>query len=174
MAGTLEQQFEWSGLLEIAREHTADGKEQAEGGREAESEQPGPIAHPPIGRQLLIEEASYDFHAAVVRKIDGDRTLLQVGWDNMAARIERNGYIPRNVEWSALIGRPWGEIREALLEKGQAGVLRRCNAPFAGVLTMKERQELFERTKARLGERARDPDPAGEEWEQAPEAAGHG
>jgi hypothetical protein len=50
-------------------------------------------------------------------------------------------------EWINILKKPWAEIKTALLEKSEAGQRLRQNNPFCGVLSNKERWNIYRRFK---------------------------
>ena len=91
--------------------------------------------HSEIDRRSLVRAR------LVVAKIDAQPELVEVGVQNLERWIRQAGDRPNqcNVEWLNLIRtKPWGELRNILLEESDEGQRIRSSQPFAGLLTDEE------------------------------------
>ena len=81
----------------------------------------------------------------LAKKIDADRTLLQVGLDNIERWAKLHGGLPRaHEEWRNLIeGEPWEKLRDMLIEESDEGQRLRSSSPFAGIVTPAERERIL-------------------------------
>jgi hypothetical protein len=93
-----------------------------------------------------IEARSLALHAAIVRKIERDPSLLEVAHRNLNRwRAQSSGESPAWVaEWRELLRRPWLELAAILTELSEYGARVRQSSPFAGVLTEAERVRVYE------------------------------
>ena len=53
--------------------------------------------------------------------------------------------VPAIVEWLGLLQREWPEIRAELLDPGERGRRLRQSSPFCGILSPRERWEIYRR-----------------------------
>jgi hypothetical protein len=91
-----------------------------------------------------IEERSLAMARAIVAKIDADPA--KTGLEKAKATCKRwfeQCPAPVNHEWMEIITRPWGEIREILLDDSEEGRRLRQSDPFAGILTPQERWAIY-------------------------------
>ena len=95
--------------------------------------------HPAIDRMGLA------YARILAKKIDTDRTLLQVGLDNIERWAKLHGDLPRaHEEWRNLIeGEPWEKLRDMLIEESDEGQRLRSSSPFAGIVTPAERERIL-------------------------------
>ena len=95
--------------------------------------------HPAIDRMGLA------YARIQAKKIDADRTLLQVGLDNIERWAELYGDLPHaHEEWRNLIvGEPWESLRDILIEESDEGQRLRSSSPFAGIVTPAERERIL-------------------------------
>ena len=93
-----------------------------------------------------IDQRSLMLARAVVEAIDRDpaRSGLE------RARLTCGRWLlqspsPAVAEWSLILKREWWEIRTFLLDPGEAGRRLRQSNPFCGVLSPRERWEIYRR-----------------------------
>jgi len=91
-----------------------------------------------------IDQRSLAMARAIVEKIDRDP--VQAGLAKARATCERwlkarSSSAVR--EWRGILGRPWEQIREVLLDGSEEGRRLRQSDPFCGILTPKERWEIY-------------------------------
>ena len=90
-------------------------------------------------------EADFSRKFSLAKKIDANRTLLQVGLDNIERWAKLHGDLPRaHEEWRNLIeGEPWEKLRDMLIEESDEGQRLRSSSPFAGIVTPAERERIL-------------------------------
>jgi hypothetical protein len=79
----------------------------------------------------------------IVAKIDADPG--REGLDHVLRVCERwveRGNVPA-MEWLEILRRPWPEIRAILLDDSEESQRLRQNDPFCGILTPRERWEIY-------------------------------
>ena len=99
-----------------------------------------PAGHPEIDRKV------FELTKIAVAKIDREPSLVQIGLDNIERWTrQKGGYLPLcHAEWKTLIEtRPWGELRELLLEDSDEGQRLRSSHPFKGLVTATERETIY-------------------------------
>jgi len=77
-----------------------------------------------------------------------DRDPSQAGLSRArrtCARWLRDAPAPAIAEWCGILERDWPEIRETLLDPGEKGRRLRQSSPFCGILSPRERWELYRR-----------------------------
>ena len=84
----------------------------------------------------------------IVAKIDADphREGLEHAREVCGRWIDR-GNIPAR-EWMEILRRPWLEIRAILLDDSEESRRLRQNDPFCGILTPRERWEIYREAAA--------------------------
>jgi len=93
-----------------------------------------------------IDQRSLALARAVVDAIDRDpaRSGLERA-RKTCGRWLLQSPSPAVNEWSLILTREWGEIRTSLLDPGEAGRRLRQSNPFCGVLSPRERWEIYRR-----------------------------
>ena len=92
-----------------------------------------------------IDQRSLEMARAIVAKIDADPT--RAGFERAKRTCRRwveMGNIPAK-EWLTLLEKSWSEVREILLDESDEGQRLRQNDPFCGILTPRERWEIYKR-----------------------------
>lgn len=93
-----------------------------------------------------IDQRSLALARAVVSVIDRDleRKGLRKARENCSRwyRVDRS---PAIAEWLAILKQDWPQIRKVLLDKGEEGRRLRQNSPFCGVLSPRERWDIYRR-----------------------------
>lgn len=99
-----------------------------------------------------IDRRSLEMARRIVAKIDADPA--RAGFER-AKRVCRRwaemGNIPAR-EWLPLLERPWEDVRRILLDESEEGQRLRQNDPFCGILTPRERWEIYREAAAREAE----------------------
>lgn len=97
-----------------------------------------------------LDARSLALHCAIVRKIERDPNLLEVGRRNLAAwEARRNEPLPRSLQdWKRLLRMPWPELAAAMTGIDERSVALRQSSPFAGVLTAAERKRIYDAFRA--------------------------
>jgi hypothetical protein len=91
-----------------------------------------------------IDARSLSMAQAVVRKIDNDpaqRGLAKAR--SVCARWASKGDVPGVAEWSRILELPWSDIRMRLLDESEEGQRLRQNSPFCGILSPRERADIY-------------------------------
>ena len=91
-----------------------------------------------------IDQRSLALARAVVEKIERDPARR--GLEKARAtcrRWFRERPAPVVSEWLGILGRPWEEIRAALLDDSEEGQRLRQSDPFCGILTPQERWAIY-------------------------------
>ncbi len=93
-----------------------------------------------------IDKRSLVLAQAVADRIDRDpqREGLRLARENCAHWLERNAS-PAIIEWQLLLGQEWESVRRVLLDKGELGQRLRQSSPFCGILTPRERWDIYRR-----------------------------
>lgn len=93
----------------------------------------------------LIERRSLALHDAVATKLESEPSLLTLARANLA-RWCASGGTPVLFEWLGLLDSlSVPELASLLRSSDERATRLRQSSPFAGVLSMRERQEIFER-----------------------------
>lgn len=80
----------------------------------------------------------------IVARIDADPTKMGLARARATAQRWYSQSPNRSVhEWLELLNLPWDELRPLLLDEGDEGQRLRSSAPFCGVLSQRERLDLF-------------------------------
>lgn len=94
----------------------------------------------------LIDERSLALARAIVEAIDRDPA--RAGLERARATCERwslQGPAPAVTEWTRILEREWEAIRALLLDPGEEGRRLRQSSPFCGILSPRERWEIYRR-----------------------------
>ena len=85
----------------------------------------------------------------IVAKIDADpqRRGLEHA-KSVCRRWVEQGRRPA-IEWLAILARPWGEVRQILLDDSEEGRRLRQTDPFCGILTPTERWDVYREASRR-------------------------
>jgi hypothetical protein len=93
-----------------------------------------------------IDRRSLVLAQAVVDAIDRDPSLNGLSRARRTcARWQRQTPSPAIAEWLVILKRDWEEIRPILLDPGEEGRRLRQSNPFCGVLSPRERWEIYRR-----------------------------
>jgi hypothetical protein len=93
-----------------------------------------------------IDQRSLALARAVVAAIDRDPT--RAGLERARStcrRWTRYNPSPAVAEWRRILEREWGAIRSLLLDPGEEGCRLRQSNPFCGVLSPRQRWEIYRR-----------------------------
>ncbi len=88
-----------------------------------------------------IDRRSLEMARRIVAKVDDDPRHLEHARGVCARWVER-GNVPAR-EWAEILRRPWPEIRAILLNDSEESRRLRQNDPFCGILTPRERWEIY-------------------------------
>ena len=94
-----------------------------------------------------IDRRSLEMARTIVAKIDRDpcRDGLRHARDVCRRWVEK-GNIPAR-EWLPLLEQPWEHVREILLDETEEGQRLRQNDPFCGILTPRERWDIYRKAQ---------------------------
>jgi hypothetical protein len=91
-----------------------------------------------------IDLRSLAMARAIVGKIDRDPT--RAGLAKARATCQRwveQHPLPALSEWLEILARPWDEVKRVLLDESESGQRLRQSDPFSGILTPRERWEIY-------------------------------
>jgi hypothetical protein len=91
-----------------------------------------------------IDERSLAMARAIVAKLDQDpaRTGLSKARAT-CIRWHQKRPLPAIEEWLGILDLPWEQVREVLLDESEEGQRLRQSDPFCGILTPRERWEIY-------------------------------
>jgi hypothetical protein len=91
-----------------------------------------------------IDQRSLAMHRAIAAKLIAQPGLLAIAHDNLARWLPGSGHSrPYLDAWREILTGPVEEIARVIVEDGERMTALRQNSPFAGVLTPKERWEIY-------------------------------
>jgi hypothetical protein len=98
----------------------------------------------------ILDARSLAMHCRIARKIDGNRALLGIPRRNLKRWREiKSGPLPEYLdEWQQILDRPWPEVAAFITGLSDEAVRLRQSSPFAGVLTPKERKQVYDAFRA--------------------------
>jgi len=93
-----------------------------------------------------IDRRSLELARAVAARIDADprRGGLDLARDNCARWLRRSPSAAVE-EWRRILEGGWETARKALLDESETGARLRQSSPFCGILSPKERWEIYRR-----------------------------
>ena len=96
-------------------------------------------------KHRIIEARSLAMHCLAAQKIMLDPALLDRVRRTLGAWRARYGRdAPRALEeWAAILRRPWPQIAAFITDSGERATRLRQSTPFAGVLSVTERQRIY-------------------------------
>jgi len=93
----------------------------------------------------ILDARSLAMHCKIVQKISRDPRLLKKAKANLSrwsAKID--GSKPRYLkEWQEILEEPWLKIAEIMTSMSEDATRLRSSSPFAGVLSEKEREQIY-------------------------------
>jgi hypothetical protein len=96
-----------------------------------------------------IDRRSLAMVREIVARIDSDPERAGLAHARRVCQRWLQQGISSSREWSRLLEKPWGEIREILLDEGEEGCRLRQTDPFCGILTPRERWDIYRRERSR-------------------------
>src|SRR5512139_1873645 len=91
-----------------------------------------------------IEERSSLLHRTVARRIRGNPGLLTIARDNLRRWMAQGSRHPYWTEWQILLDGPLEDLLAFMVSPSEdARRLRQCS-PFAGILSPRERWQIYE------------------------------
>ncbi|MEI8243943.1 MAG: hypothetical protein WCI17_11790 [bacterium] len=95
-----------------------------------------------------INRRSLELACAVVRRVDADPQHAALA--DARRRCERwlqTAPCSDLLQWKKLLLQPWDAVRAVLLDPSETGQRLRQSNPFCGVLTPRERWDVYRRTR---------------------------
>jgi hypothetical protein len=84
-------------------------------------------------------------HQAIAEKLRGNPELLGIAHDNLKRWSESAGRSQAYLDaWRELLAKPVEELRARMVEDSEAMRAMRQASPFAGILSPKERWEIYD------------------------------
>ena len=91
-----------------------------------------------------IDNRSLAMARAIARKIDSDPEHRAVEHAReVCRRWHRQRESAAVSEWLDILDKPWSEVRSVLLDEGERGKRLRQSSPFVGILTNRERWQIY-------------------------------
>lgn len=96
-------------------------------------------------KHRIIEARSLAMHCLAAQKIMLDPALLDRVRSTLNVWHARYGEdAPRSLdEWAAILRRPWPQIAAFITDAGERATRLRQSTPFAGVLSVRERERVY-------------------------------
>ena len=93
----------------------------------------------------ILDARSLAMHCRVAQKISRDPALLRKASENLERwGAKTKGSKPRYLrEWEQILARPWPAIADLITSMSEEATRLRSSSPFAGVLTEKEREQVY-------------------------------
>ena len=93
----------------------------------------------------ILEARSLAMHCRIVQKISRNPSLLEKAKANLLRwSAKEDGPKPRYLrEWQEILEKPWPAIAEMMTSMTENATRLRSSSPFAGVLTEKEREQIY-------------------------------
>ena len=84
-------------------------------------------------------------HCKIAQKISRDSTLLEKAKANLSRWSDKyDEPKPQFIrEWQEILEKPWSEISETITSMSEDATRRRSSSPFAGILSDKERDQIY-------------------------------
>jgi len=93
----------------------------------------------------ILDARSLAMHCRIAQKISRNPELLNKARENLehwAAKAK--GPKPRYLrEWELILARPWPAVTDLITSMNEEATRLRSSSPFAGVLTRKERDQVY-------------------------------
>ena len=107
-----------------------------------------PVDGLPEGRysdHRILDARSLAMHCRIVQKILREPGLLEKARDNLSRWSAKIGEPkPRYLmEWQKILDKPWPTIAETMTSMSEEATRLRSSSPFAGILTEKEREQVY-------------------------------
>jgi hypothetical protein len=100
----------------------------------------------PLHGHQRIDRRSLELHRAIVEKLRGSPSLLDIALENIERWSRSEGHSqPYWDAWREILSRPLPEILDLLVEESERMTALRQTSPFAGVLEPAERWAIYER-----------------------------
>lgn len=94
----------------------------------------------------ILDARSLALHCKIARKIERNMDLLEIPQRNLRRWRKINSDSPADYlnEWQNIMNLPWPAIASFITSFSNDAVRLRQSSPFAGVLTPKERKQVYE------------------------------
>jgi hypothetical protein len=102
-----------------------------------------------LGGHHRIDRRSLALHRAIAEKLRADPSLLAVAHDNLDRWSKQNGRSQPYLDaWRELLKHPLEELLSLMVEDSERMTAMRQANPFAGILTPRERWDIYDRFAA--------------------------
>jgi hypothetical protein len=102
----------------------------------------------------LATERSLAFHRVVATRLLGDPTILDTARQRVKGWIEESPQRPYVNEWATIVAGNAQSVADFLVDTSGRAVELRESSPFAGVLSARDRWQIWNETRQRLEEKA--------------------
>lgn len=98
----------------------------------------------------VLDARSLAMHCKITRKIEQNSELLERPRKNLRRWSEAaSGPLPEYIkEWREILDQPWPDVAAFITSFSDDAVRLRQSSPFAGVLTPKERKQIYDAFRA--------------------------
>ena len=93
----------------------------------------------------ILDARSLAMHCKIAQKISRDPDLLDKAKGNLERWVAKSEEpLPKHLrEWQQILERPWPEIAELITSMSEDATRLRSSSPFAGVLSVDERERVY-------------------------------
>jgi len=93
----------------------------------------------------ILDARSLAMHCKIAQKVSQDPRLLEMAKANLARWSAKfDGSKPRYLhEWQEILEKPWPPIAEMITSMSEDATRLRSSSPFAGILSDKERDQIY-------------------------------
>jgi hypothetical protein len=98
----------------------------------------------------ILDARSLAMHCKIARKIDTNPALLAIPKRNLKrwSEIKAGSMAMYLREWQQILNKPWPEVAAFITSFSDDAVRLRQSSPFAGVLTPKDRKQVYDAFRA--------------------------
>ena len=98
----------------------------------------------------LLDARSLATHCKIARKISKDQSLLEIPRRNIERWRQRaSGGPPKFIaEWQDILAEPWSQVVVFITGCSEKAMRLRQSSPFAGVLSARERKQIYDAFRA--------------------------
>lgn len=98
----------------------------------------------------LLDARSLAMHCKIARKISRDQSLLAIPQRNLERWRQRvSGEPPKFIaEWQDILAEPWSQVVVFITGCSEKAMRLRQSSPFAGVLSARERKQIYDAFRA--------------------------
>ena len=125
-------------------------RKRAAGLKEVRNWLPAESEHATYSDHRILEARSLGLHCKIAQKISQDPSLLKIPRRNLKRWSERtSGPPPRYIlEWQQILDQPWLAVAAFITSGSEEAVRLRQSSPFAGVLSPRERKQIYDAFRA--------------------------